>query len=108
LHSKSFFSQIAPDNVKHQERNTPDGKKETIQTQFSCIHSVTTTELVSFIFELYIVVTMEATRQCRGKKIRLENILLLEIKPCRLGARIQDVEAFWYKTEIKIIYFLPL
>ena len=32
----------------------------------------------------------------------------LEIKPCGLGPRIQDVEAFWYKTEIKIIYFVPL
>ena len=30
------------------------------------------------------------------------------IKPCSLGSRIQDVEAFWYKTEIKIIYFVPL
>ena len=25
---------------------------------------------------------------------------------CRLDPRIQDVEAFWYKTEIKIIYFV--
>ena len=25
-----------------------------------------------------------------------------------LGPRIRDVEAFWYKTEIKIIYFVPL
>ena len=33
---------------------------------------------------------------------------ILEIKPCGLGPRIQDVEAFWYKTEIKIIYFVPL
>jgi hypothetical protein len=32
----------------------------------------------------------------------------LEIKPCRLGPRIRDMEAFWYKTEIKIIYFVPL
>ena len=32
----------------------------------------------------------------------------LEIKPCGLGSRIRDVEAFWYKTEIKIIYFVPL
>ena len=23
---------------------------------------------------------------------------ILEIKPCRLGPRIQDVEAFWYET----------
>ena len=29
-------------------------------------------------------------------------------KSCRLGSRIRDVEAFWYKTEIKIIYFMPL
>ena len=36
------------------------------------------------------------------------NINSLEIKPCRLGSRIQDVEAFWYKTEIKIIYFVQL
>ena len=28
--------------------------------------------------------------------------------PCGLGSRIRDVEAFWYKTEIKIIYFVPL
>ena len=33
---------------------------------------------------------------------------ILEIKPGGLGPRIRDVEAFWYKTEIKIIYFLPL
>ena len=32
----------------------------------------------------------------------------LEIKPCGLGPRIRDVEAFWYKTEIKIIYFVQL
>ena len=25
-----------------------------------------------------------------------------------LGSRIRDMEAFWYKTEIKIIYFVPL
>ena len=25
-----------------------------------------------------------------------------------LGPRIRDMEAFWYKTEIKIIYFVPL
>ena len=34
--------------------------------------------------------------------------LLLEIKPCGLGSRIRDVEAFWNKTEIKIIYFVRL
>ena len=33
---------------------------------------------------------------------------ILEIKPCGLVSRIQNVEAFWYKTEIKIIYFVPL
>ena len=33
---------------------------------------------------------------------------ILEIKTCGLGPRIQDVEVFWYKTEIKIIYFVPL
>jgi hypothetical protein len=33
---------------------------------------------------------------------------ILEIKPCGLVSRIRDVEAFWYKTEIKIIYFVPL
>ena len=33
---------------------------------------------------------------------------VLEIKPCGLGPRIRDVEAFWYKTEIKIVYFVPL
>ena len=32
----------------------------------------------------------------------------LEIKPCGLVSRIRDVEAFWYKREIKIIYFVPL
>jgi hypothetical protein len=34
--------------------------------------------------------------------------LILEINPCGLGSRIRDVEAFWYKTEIKIIYFVQL
>ena len=34
-------------------------------------------------------------------------ILVLEIKPGGLVPRIWDVEAFWYKTEIKIIYFEP-
>ena len=33
---------------------------------------------------------------------------ILEIKPRVLGSRIRDVEAFWYKTEIKIIHFVPL
>ena len=32
----------------------------------------------------------------------------LEIKPCGQGSRIRDVEAFWYKAEIRIIYFVPL
>ena len=35
-------------------------------------------------------------------------MLTLEIKPCRLVSRIRDVEAFWYKTEIKIVYFVSL
>ena len=30
----------------------------------------------------------------------------LEIKPYGLGSRIREVEAFWYKTEIKKIYFV--
>ena len=30
------------------------------------------------------------------------------IKPSGLDPRIRDVEAFWYKTEIKIIYFVSL
>ena len=34
--------------------------------------------------------------------------VVLEIKPCGLGSRIRDVEAFWYKREIKIIYFVQL
>ena len=34
--------------------------------------------------------------------------IVLEIKPCGLGSRIRDVEAFWYRTEIKIIHFVPL
>ena len=25
-----------------------------------------------------------------------------------IGSWIRDVEAFWYKTEVKIIYFAPL
>ena len=39
---------------------------------------------------------------------RNDSYSLLEIKPCGLGPRIQNVEAFWYKIEIKIIYFVPL
>ena len=35
-------------------------------------------------------------------------IQTLEIKLCGLGPRIRDVEAFFYKTEIKIVYFEPL
>ena len=31
-----------------------------------------------------------------------------QARPCGLGSRIRDVEAFWYKTEIKIIYFVQL
>ena len=34
--------------------------------------------------------------------------IILEIKPCGLVSRIRDVEAFWDKTEIKIIYYVPL
>ena len=30
----------------------------------------------------------------------------LEIKPYGLGSRVRDVEAFQYKTEIKMIYFV--
>ena len=41
-------------------------------------------------------------------KLLLCNINSLEIKPCGIGSRIQDVEAFWYKTEIKIVYFVRL
>ena len=40
--------------------------------------------------------------------ISLNRLQTLEIKPCGLGSRIRDLEAFWYKTEIKIIYFVPL
>ena len=32
----------------------------------------------------------------------------LEVKPCGFGSRMQDVETFWYKTEIKIVYFVTL
>ena len=35
-------------------------------------------------------------------------LYILEIKPFRLDLRIRDVETFWYKIEIKIIYFVPL
>ena len=41
-------------------------------------------------------------------KVEFWTYLVLEIKPCELGPRIRDVEAFWYKTEINIIYFVPL
>ena len=40
--------------------------------------------------------------------VKVRTYKLLEIKPCGLGSRIRDVEAFRYKTEIKIIYFVPL
>ena len=40
--------------------------------------------------------------------IDLLHYWLLEIKPCGLGSRIRDVEAFRYKTKIKIIYFVQL
>ena len=36
----------------------------------------------------------------------MNNMKLLEIKPCGLGSKIRDVEAFWHKTEI--LYFVPL
>ena len=42
----------------------------------------------------------------KWKQIQINNEL--EIKPCGLGSRIRDVEAFWYKTEIKIICFVQL
>ena len=38
----------------------------------------------------------------------LISYFLLEFKPCGLGSRIQDVGAFLYKAEIKIIYFVKL
>ena len=44
----------------------------------------------------------------KSSEITFAFYILLEIKPCRLGPRIRDVEAFWYETEIKIIYFVPL
>ena len=31
---------------------------------------------------------------------------ILEIKPCGLGSRIRDVEALWYKTENRILYWI--
>ena len=43
-----------------------------------------------------------------NEKIKPLKYKILEIKPCGLGSRIRDVEAFCYKTEIKIIYFVPL
>ena len=49
--------------------------------------------------------------EIEGLKYLFTNVcylLILEIKPCWLGSRIWDVEAFWYKTEIKIIYFVWL
>ena len=42
------------------------------------------------------------------KKYFQYKLLLIEIKSCRLGSRIWDVESFCYKTEIKIIDFVPL
>ena len=30
----------------------------------------------------------------------------LEIKSCGLGSRNRDMEAFWYQTEIKVIYWI--
>ena len=41
-------------------------------------------------------------------KRSIQNTYSIEIKPFELGSRIRDVEAFWYKTEIKIIYFVRL
>ena len=35
-------------------------------------------------------------------------LYVLEINPCGLGSSIRVVEAFWYKKEIKIIYFVQL
>ena len=42
------------------------------------------------------------------KRLYIRIYSMLEIKPCGLASRIRDVESFWYKTEIKIIYFVPL
>ena len=44
----------------------------------------------------------------KANQLAKKYIYILEIKPCELGSGIRDVEAFWYKTEIKIIYFMPL
>ena len=44
----------------------------------------------------------------KANQLAKKYIYILEIKPCELGSRIRDVEAFWYKTEIKIVYFVPL
>jgi hypothetical protein len=41
-------------------------------------------------------------------RLYLGKFITIEIKPCGLGPTIRDVEAFWYKMEIKIIYFVPL
>ena len=58
----------------------------------------------------YFLTSVEDTRKrmdSSKKHITRRNSLfgILEIKPCGLGSRIRDVEAFWYATEIKIIYF---
>ena len=44
----------------------------------------------------------------QGQLLLFLCFFILKIKPCGLGSRIWGVEAFWYKTEIKIIYFMPL
>jgi hypothetical protein len=44
----------------------------------------------------------------RGIQIRGPGNTYTPNEICGLGSRIGDVEAFWSKTEIKIIYFVPL
>ena len=43
-----------------------------------------------------------------GTRVTSWDKLTLEIKPCWLGLRIRDMEAFFYTTKIEIIYFVPL
>ena len=43
-----------------------------------------------------------------GWVCKKNTLQILEIKPSGLGSRIRDVEAFWYKTVMKIIYYVPM
>ena len=95
--------------------------KEKLQIKFNCSSNMT--DWLEFLYvpiwnwnrSICLCQLIDFICNCLWNKIiqslgQIQSCLIsmLEIKTCGLSLRIQDAEVFWYKTEIKIIYFVPL